>query len=1077
MSRSNDYWMTDADAQKAAAFAPGISNRNEMGSPEMLEQGSMVPYVVQEHLARHSGRHFDIRAGKDKMLSWATKKELPKPGGKSIALFPQPLHDESYSRFQGTIKGGYGQGVVRQADFGKALITHASPNKIKFTVAHHQMPEDFTLVRMAEKPGRKPAWLMMNTTPTETIPYKKEHYKKIPAEQIDKLMDPNYVMSAKIDGASSFLKLMKDKVDVLSYRTSKKTGGPIVHTHRMGLAGQRFDIPKELQDTTLRGEVYGTRDNKTIPAAELGGLLNSSVVNSLDAQQKKNIKMRMALFGANQVGGQPWEGRTHDETRKIIQGALKWLPKETFSEPPYATTPEEKKRMWKSITGAKHPLTREGVVGFDVSGKTPPLKVKPVNDYDVHIRELFDQIKGKLKGKTSGGFRYSTTPQGKIQGEVGTGFDAAERKQMFEHPEEYVGRVARIQSPEQFPSGAYRAPVYIARHEDYPEKTAAWPKIQKAYGDIGTGLKDMYNTMSAKTLGATANAQLKTDIAKGQQARQTRLSYEMANAPQVTSPVKIGSIIEDIDPSINSEHRRFVAVDSDGNKMGSVIAQRKPRSPNKVEISNLHVEPSKRGQGVARALINRVKDTHKDATLSLNVKAFDGSNDNMLRDMYTHMGFKSSADREMLMKTADYKSAMFKYGLEASTDQLVHRSTVPAVLQPKKSKVPRWLKVLGIVAGAGVGVTGGAYLFDQLMRNKSIKNWGKSTEGIVDPALIDNPDLRGVLSWFGDQPYDAAAALTGGIGAAAGAAGAGLVNYLKRPVRRKDWQQMPVERREQLLNDARKRKYRNYAIGLLGGGALGYGGLKALRKGIGRVVTNSMIPIGYYGDKDAVPWSNASIAWMKVNPGAAFRAAITNKPVTLEQVLPYKNMLERQLGGTGGSENMDMSKFMAAVRRPAMQKFFDLPVDNTSYYKDSPTNSKFLIANMENPALRKDFLDDIIKDRPTYDRLLTADKIKSHAAVERTTKGNDIPTTTLFGGYQPSIRGKNIVISDAWDFDRKPDVYPLERGFNKVNLGRDLMTFIGRPPIIHAEIPVKDIEQTLNSYGMGGTGSESMPSN
>ena len=764
-----EYWMTDADVKSAAAeFAPGISDRSAMGDPSMLEQGSMVPYVVQLHKALRAGPHHDIRMGKDKMLSWATKKDLPKPGGKSIALFPQSLHDESYSRFQGTIGQGYGKGVVRQADFGKVLITHASPNKIKFTVAHHQMPEDFTLVRMAEKPGKKPAWLMMNTTPTETIPYKKEHYKKIPAEQIDKLMDPNYVMSAKIDGASSFLKLMKDKVDVLSYRTSKKTGGPIVHTHRMGLAGQRFDIPKELQNTIMRGEIYGTRagkDGRAIPAAELGGLLNASLANSLESQKQKNIKMHMALFGAKRVGGKPWEGKTHEETRKIIQGALKFLPKDMFGEPEYATTEEEKRRMWESITGHKHPLTHEGVVGFPVSGETP-IKAKPVADYDVHIREIFPQIVGALKGKTAGGFKYSLTPSGPVVGETGTGMSAEERKQMHEHPEEYVGRIARIQSPEQFPSGAYRAPVYVARHEDYPEKAAAAPEFelpswvpewvkgmkfqvpkvvnqtgaatnvvhdlakqlgvvprtllnvparvktvdqfysllpQSQQRSLDAGMMKMIGSKGGKgtfTVGEVPSlvkhlppavlhpaVQTPLNALKGQQATQAymRLAYPKPALKKQSSV----NIVEDVDPDTNSVHRRFVALDANGSKMGTVIAQPSART-GRVEITGLYVKPAARNKGVATALIDRIRETHKDAVLSLKPFPFGDKvlAESELRSMYDRMGFTGSG--EMLMKSAAATSTAFKQGLESASARPVPTVTVskPARVQPVTTPRP-----------------------------------------------------------------------------------------------------------------------------------------------------------------------------------------------------------------------------------------------------------------------------------------------------------------------------------------------------------------------------------------------------
>jgi 2'-5' RNA ligase len=43
---------------------------------------------------------------------------------------------------------------------------------------------------------------------------------------------------------------------------------------------------------------------------------------------------------------------------------------------------------------------------------------------------------------------------------------------MWQNPNEWVGRTARIRAQEQFPSGAYRAPAFLARHEDVTQKTA-----------------------------------------------------------------------------------------------------------------------------------------------------------------------------------------------------------------------------------------------------------------------------------------------------------------------------------------------------------------------------------------------------------------------------------------------------------------------------------------------------------------------------------------------------------------------------------------------------------------------------
>jgi ATP-dependent DNA ligase len=110
-------------------------------------------------------------------------------------------------------------------------------------------------------------------------------------------------------------------------------------------------------------------------------------------------------------------------------------------------------------------LTSEGIV---IHTRDKPLKVKIRPEADVYIREIF-RGDGKYKD-SAGGFYYSLTPDGPIVGKVGTGLSDELRKDMFENPKEYIGRVARIAHQGQFASGSYRAPSLIALHEDYPTK-------------------------------------------------------------------------------------------------------------------------------------------------------------------------------------------------------------------------------------------------------------------------------------------------------------------------------------------------------------------------------------------------------------------------------------------------------------------------------------------------------------------------------------------------------------------------------------------------------------------------------
>jgi len=450
--------------KNAAQSAAGIPDRDVYGNPLTLQPG-MYPWVVQHHLAERAGPHYDVRLGGgpagQELFSWAGRY-LPEPGEKRL-FSQQPLHAGSYATFQGRIDGRYGRGEVRRKDLGTALITKVSPNSIHFTVAHHGQPERFTLVRLPQRADQKRKWLLMNVTPTQAPQQPKQRYVQLDAENVEKVFDPKYLVSAKLDGAAALLKLLGDKIELVSYRPSK-TGRPIVHTERFQPPDVK--IPPRLRGSVLRGEIYGVRKGRAISAAELGGLLNASVEQSLAKQRDTDTQLRMALFGVHQRGRKAVPPETQFSTqREMLQEILKTLPPERFHEPPSAASPEEARRLWQQIISKRHPLTSEGIVAQPLAGGTP-IKVKTHHEHDIHIREIFPG-RGKLSGRAAGGFSYSLTPTGPIVGEVGTGFSAQDREDMWRNPEAWIGRRARIRAQEQFPSGAFRAPAFLARHEDY----------------------------------------------------------------------------------------------------------------------------------------------------------------------------------------------------------------------------------------------------------------------------------------------------------------------------------------------------------------------------------------------------------------------------------------------------------------------------------------------------------------------------------------------------------------------------------------------------------------------------------
>lgn len=450
------------------ASATGIPSRKDYGNLSKVRPGDLLDYVIQRHRAHVAGPHDDLRFGGPGLglYSWASRKGVPhKPGEKTLAV-RQPLHRWSYRKFEGEIpKGRYGGGSVMKKREGQLLVTKTTPESIHFTEATGQELRRFVLVKPK---GQDQNWLLVRGDVPEMADIEKQPYESIsPAEAenvLKKLMDEGAVVQPKVDGALAYLRMAKHRVEIISHRKSKRTGGSITHTERV--FGKRPDIlyPRKFEGSTLLGEIYGERGGKAIPAQELGGLLNAGIARSLQEQQAKRTALRMMLFG---VGQQKGEGQPFDlpyeEQRKILEEAMQFLPADKFTVPEEARTYEDVSRMLEQIQSGKYPLTREGVVVHLPRGGTPK-KIKFRPEQDVYIREVFPGT-GKYADRAAGGFRYSLTPGGEIVGRVGTGLSDALRREMMRQPEQFIGRVARVAAQEAFPSGALRAPSLIALHE------------------------------------------------------------------------------------------------------------------------------------------------------------------------------------------------------------------------------------------------------------------------------------------------------------------------------------------------------------------------------------------------------------------------------------------------------------------------------------------------------------------------------------------------------------------------------------------------------------------------------------
>ena len=444
----------------------GIPDKRYFGNALSIPEMQALSYILQSHTTSKSGRtHEDLRLGDNKgMYSWAVPKGLPIQAGEKRLAIQQPMHSPDYNDFEGTIPEGYGAGTVKKKDGGEVVVTRKTPHSVQFTVADRKGGKSYTLVKTGKGDEDK-NWLLTNSTlsPDQTIAhglYDKVHMKNDDPENIDKYTGGDYRVSAKVDGAAALQELMKDRIETLSYRKDVN-GNPIQHTDRIG--GLRQQIPDDLLGTVLRSEIYGEdKTGKAIPPQQLGGILNSTLANSIRSQQAKGINLKTSVLDLIAEKGKKTNLLPEDRQARI-QEILKRLNNDRLTQPPSATDKEGILNLFNKVKNNELPITKEGVVAVPNDGSTPT-KLKFTKDDDVVINKIF---KADTKtGERAGGFEYGLpdSPNTTV-GRVGTGFDHATLQDMLANPDKYLKRIARIKSQGQFDSGAHRAPSFIALHE------------------------------------------------------------------------------------------------------------------------------------------------------------------------------------------------------------------------------------------------------------------------------------------------------------------------------------------------------------------------------------------------------------------------------------------------------------------------------------------------------------------------------------------------------------------------------------------------------------------------------------
>lgn len=432
--------------EKISSSIIGIPEWGAKASIPTISNKQQWEFVIQEHHALKAGRHFDIRLGAPNGVgySWATR-EIPAVGQRTLAK-RQNDHDIKYFDFTGNIPKGYGAGDVYTYMREKAEVVESSPSKITFYVYPGAQIMKFSLVNLGGDD-----WLFVNHTVSKDL-YRlaspaplKYKTKYVPHE--------GDISTPKIDGASSVTVLKPGKFPVVySRRISKRNALPIEYTPKIPDL-MTTKPPKGLGTTVLRTEVFATTpDNQEIPNRVLGGILNAGVWKSREMQKRDRTPLRLAAFDIVKYKGRDVSKLPYERKQELI--------KQVRTKFPFIEIPDEV---------AQKTTFKEGYVVWPQNNG--PIKVKNRPDYDVYVKNIFPAELTKGGTPRAGGIEYSLSPRGPIVGRTGTGWKINELEDMYNNPDKYVGRVAKVFALGQHPSGALRAPAFEQWHwEKSPSK-------------------------------------------------------------------------------------------------------------------------------------------------------------------------------------------------------------------------------------------------------------------------------------------------------------------------------------------------------------------------------------------------------------------------------------------------------------------------------------------------------------------------------------------------------------------------------------------------------------------------------
>ncbi len=434
----------------------GIPDRTRFASiPSSFE--SRWTGSVQYHLAKKAGPHYDLRLsppGSSDAFSWAVRS-FPGPGQKTLAV-EQPTHATSYMGYEGEIESGYGAGTVKSMFFDKIDVLKSSSNEILFNMYRGQTVSRYMLKKTGDK-----NWLLYNYTGQtgKDAPDYKPKYKSIEVDSL-RIDRADEVWAPKIDGAHNTIVIRPDKrLDVYSYRLSKKSGGQIDHTYKTDL--YKIRGPRQLGNTIVRTELYIPGQ----PSATIGGVLNAGTWKSIEKQETLG-KLKPMIIDVVKFKGKNVEKSPYREKLMMLKEISEQIPE--LEMPPLARTAQEKLKMKNDIFSGRNPLTHEGIIVYKMN-EAIPYKSKSKQDFDVLITGVFSAKAGsKYEGNAIGGF-IGIPENSRTKIRLGSGLSDELRRKAYLNPNKYIGLWAKVTGQMRYArTGKLRAPIFEEfRYEKY----------------------------------------------------------------------------------------------------------------------------------------------------------------------------------------------------------------------------------------------------------------------------------------------------------------------------------------------------------------------------------------------------------------------------------------------------------------------------------------------------------------------------------------------------------------------------------------------------------------------------------